>query len=675
MGRLPQMAGGPHPDRGSGGRRRRRSPRVRVRLPRRDRGVGARQGARPRGVRAGPRTGGRRDARRGEAACGPHAGRDGSRRLRPVGTRSHGPRIRGRRDRQEALLPHGPGRQEGRIVVGLDVRRRHLSRRPRLHPIRRGGHAGPQDEGHRPRHLPRFPAQPRDVRRSEGPPHRQRPSPGLRPARLGAHDEHVLRRGPRQEGRDRRGDEVRRADAQMDQRDGRSGRRVVPGRHTIGLPDREGRGRRARSRHDPDRRRVVDLEERRPGLEGDRPRRRDMRERRGGLRARGRRRTVHALQDRRRGRLTSTPSTSPRTRCGGRRPPGRAPPEPMRSPSPPGPPTTTTASSTDAARRSKPPSVPKAITRIRESAFRVANSNGILANHRGTLVFAYLTAKCGSKGKFGEGILKAMNTSTRPIDFAAHGATVARRAAENLRARAFKGKLPGVAVLDPLDLGEVFLTTVGSAVNGEDVHKGRSPWAGKVGADVASAGVTVRDRPRMPGGLASGVADDEGNATQDRTLLEAGRLKGFFADRKHAALLGVPAGNGYRRAVATVEGAYTRPAETEPSNLVVEPGRKSLEALLAEVDSGVYVEKFAAPEVNPLSGSFAMEVRNATLIKKGELADHVKVALLTGNFYDGLKNVVGVGRDLAPSHGFLTAPGCSYVPPMAFDGFELVGQA
>ena len=158
-------------------------------------------------------------------------------------------------------------------------------------------------------------------------------------------------------------------------------------------------------------------------------------------------------------------------------------------------------------------------------------------------------------------------------------------------------------------------------------------------------------------------------------MVEAGTLKSFFADRKHSALIGVPAGNGYRRAVATVEGAYTKPAETEPSNLVVEPGRKSLDALLSEVDSGVYVEKFAAPEVNPFSGSFAMEVRNATLIKKGELADHVKVALLTGNFYDGLKNVVGVGRDLTPTHAFLTAPGCAYVPPMAFDGFELVGQA
>src|SRR3989442_181884 len=168
---------------------------------------------------------------------------------------------------------------------------------------------------------------------------------------------------------------------------------------------------------------------------------------------------------------------------------------------------------TDAVTESKATSVPKAIFRIQEYAFRIANSNDVLANHRGTLVFAYLTAKCGSKGKVGEGILKAMNTSIRTIDFAHLGATVARRAAANLKARAFKGKLPGIAVLDPLDLGEVFLTTVGSAVNGEDVHKGRSPWAGKVGQEIASAGVTIPDRPRMSGGLASGVAADAGNPT------------------------------------------------------------------------------------------------------------------------------------------------------------------
>ncbi len=332
------------------------------------------------------------------------------------------------------------------------------------------------------------------------------------------------------------------------------------------------------------------------------------------------------------------------------------------------------SSFTDAATDLKGTSVPKAIFRIQDYAIRVANSNDVVANHRGTLVFCYLTAKCGSKGKFGEGIMKAMDTTVRAIDFPELGRTTSRRAAENLKARTFKGTLSGTAVFYPLDLGEMFIQTVGSAVNGENVHKKRSAWIDKVGKEIASVGVTIRDRPRMPKGLASCVVDDEGNATRDRTLVEAGILKTYVSDRHHAPLLGTTPGNGFRRAVATVEGSYTRPAETHVSNLVVEPGRMSLDALLAEVDHGVYVEKFAAPEVNEFSGSFAMEVRNATLIKKGELADHVKFALLTGNLYDGLKNVVGIGKDPVATHGFLSTPGCAYVPAMAFEGFELVGQ-
>src|SRR3989442_7849174 len=101
----------------------------------------------------------------------------------------------------------------------------------------------------------------------------------------------------------------------------------------------------------------------------------------------------------------------------------------------------------------------------------------------------------------------------------------------------------------------------------------------------------------MPGGLASGVADDEGNATRDRTLVEAGTLKGFFADRKHAALIGVPAGNGYRRAGATGERAYTRPAETGPSDLLVETGPKSLDTRPRANGCQGDLQQVVAPEV------------------------------------------------------------------------------
>lgn len=329
---------------------------------------------------------------------------------------------------------------------------------------------------------------------------------------------------------------------------------------------------------------------------------------------------------------------------------------------------------TGGVRDRKGASVPKAIFRMQDYAIRVSNSNAVDATHRGTLVFCATTAKVGSKDKVGEGILKALHTSLGALDYAAMGARVAQRAAENLAAKPFKGKMEATAVLDPMDLGEMILQTVGAAANGKNVHRKRSAWIGKMGQEVASVGVTIRDKPRLPRGLASCVIDDEGSATKDRTIVQAGILKGYLSDHYHARLLGVASGNGFRRAVATVEGAYARPAETETSNLVVEPGTRSLEKLIAEVDRGVYIEKFAAPEVNEYSGSFAQEVRNATLIKDGELREHVKFALLSGNFYEGLKKVVGIGRDLVPTHAFLSQPGCAYVPAMAFDGFELVGQ-
>ena len=327
-----------------------------------------------------------------------------------------------------------------------------------------------------------------------------------------------------------------------------------------------------------------------------------------------------------------------------------------------------------AAVETKGVSVPKATFRLQAYAQRIANSNGIDASHRGTLVFGYLTAKAGSGSDVGEGIVHGVRPALRNLDFPELGRTCARRAKENREAETYHGKLAGVAVLDPEEIGALFLQSVGAAVSGQNIQKKRSPWVGKVGQEVGSASLTIRDKPRMPGGILSATSDDEGAATKDRTLVGAGILKGYVTDTYHARLLGAEAGNALRRGAASLEGAYLHPAENAVSNLVLEPGVKSLEDLLAEVDRGVYVEKFAAPELNPFSGAFACEVRNATLIEKGERKAHVKYALLTGNFYDGLKYVDGFGRDLTPVPSFYGSPGCAYVPPMAFAGFELVGQ-
>jgi len=318
--------------------------------------------------------------------------------------------------------------------------------------------------------------------------------------------------------------------------------------------------------------------------------------------------------------------------------------------------------------------VPKGIFRVQDYELRVANSEGAEGSHRGTLVFLYFTAKSGTRTRAGEGIIKSLGVSLSQQDFQAIGKRLGARSVENLEASALREKIAGTVVMDPLDLGEMLIQTVGSAVNAEDVRRKRSPWQDKKGQKVASEGLNIADMPRLPAGLCSCAVDDEGNPTADRPLVADGILRDFVHDHYNAAILGGKGGNAFRRAVATVEGAYARPAQCSISNLVVEPGTQSLDEIIGSVQKGVYIEKLAAPEVNQFSGAFALEVRNAAIIEKGELKDHVKYALLVGNMFEGLKNVAATGRELRPSHGFLTATGCCYLPPMAFNGFELVGQ-
>lgn len=329
---------------------------------------------------------------------------------------------------------------------------------------------------------------------------------------------------------------------------------------------------------------------------------------------------------------------------------------------------------TSASHLRKDLSVPKGIFRVQDFEIRVVNSEGAEGAHRGTLVFLYFTSKSGTMTKAGEGIIKGLGTSLSQLDFRELGKRLGQRSIENLEATALKEKIAGTTLIDPLDLGEMLIQSVGAAVNGEDVRRKRSPWQDKKGERVASEGVGIIDMPRLQAGLASCAADDEGHPTADRPLVVDGILKDYVQDFYNSVHLGGKGGNAFRRPVTTVEGAYARPAQCSISNLVVEPGTKSMDDLVRSISKGVYVEKFAAPEVNPSSGAFALEVRNASLIEDGELSRHIKYALLTGNIFDGLKNVVGIGRDLMPSHGFLMNTGCCYLPPIAFDGFELVGQ-
>lgn len=318
------------------------------------------------------------------------------------------------------------------------------------------------------------------------------------------------------------------------------------------------------------------------------------------------------------------------------------------------------------AEETKSVKVPLGLLRLANYYMHVTNSLGVQFDHKGTMVFTHFTAKATSADKVGEGVEKEWSTRIGAIDFEKIGKSIAKKARGTLEAETFKGELKGVSLIDPVEASGL-LFVVEFATSSEQVNKQRSPWTNKLETEVASKEFTVEDDGRYPGGIRSALADDEGVKTFRKAVIENGILKSYIYDSYNANIAGVRAtGNGFRRGTRSIEGSFTRPVSCAPSNLIVKSGKKSQEEIILQVDKGVFVETFAAPEVNPITGGFSCEVRNATLIEKGDLTKHVKHALLTGNMYEQLKKVVFVGNDLK-------VVDCFVLPTIAFDGATLVG--
>ncbi|MHA1617343.1 MAG: TldD/PmbA family protein [Candidatus Njordarchaeales archaeon] len=300
--------------------------------------------------------------------------------------------------------------------------------------------------------------------------------------------------------------------------------------------------------------------------------------------------------------------------------------------------------------------------RISVFEFVVKNSLGVDFSHKGTLVYLFATAK----KEMGEGIIKRFSTSLKGINYQEAGEDLFERTKLASSARAFKGVKEVDAIIAPMEAAGI-LSVIPTAASGELINRRASPWINKLGQEIASKDLTVIDDGRLPGGLRSALADDEGVPTTKKPIIESGILKNYLFDTYNAGIAGTKStGNGFRRGVTSIEDAHTRPVSCEASNVIIQAGNKDLQDLISETDEGVLIYKFAYPQVDPISGNFGLEVRNAVLIENGSAETAIKHAILAGNIYTALRNISGLGKQQYFIENFL-------VPYIRFSKLQLVG--
>ena len=289
----------------------------------------------------------------------------------------------------------------------------------------------------------------------------------------------------------------------------------------------------------------------------------------------------------------------------------------------------------------------------------LATSTGLAAFDAATTCSLSVSALAGEGPGTQTGYAGEAGRSPDELDLEATAGRAVDRATRMLGARQPATRRVAV-VLEPSVVASL-LGVLGGVLTGEAVLKGRSPFADRVGEQVAT-GLTLVDDPTEALSLGAGMYDGEGLACRRTTLLDDGVLRGFLHDSWSA-----------RRAGTASTGSAVRGYASTPTAgamaLALAPGGLPFDGLIAAVGDGVLVQEVSGLHsgINAVSGDVSVGAEGL-VIRGGALAEPFREATIATTLQRLLLDVVAVGAD------FEWRPGGTGAPSLAVADISLGGS-
>jgi len=238
-------------------------------------------------------------------------------------------------------------------------------------------------------------------------------------------------------------------------------------------------------------------------------------------------------------------------------------------------------------------------------------------------------------------------------------ATIGQRAGERAVARLNPGKLasgPMPVLFDPR-VGSSMLGHLIGAITGSAIARRTSFLLEKLGERVFAAGITVRDDPLRPRGLRSRPFDGEGLPTAAIDIIADGVLTSWLMESASARQLGLqPTGHAVR--------GTGGPPGAGATNLFLQPGTASPDALMSDVKLGVYVTELIGQGVNGVTGDYSRGA-SGFAIRDGKLAEPVSEITIASNLKEMFLN-------LTPANDLVFRRAID-VPTLRIDGMTIAG--
>ncbi|HEU4820733.1 MAG TPA: TldD/PmbA family protein [Qipengyuania sp.] len=235
---------------------------------------------------------------------------------------------------------------------------------------------------------------------------------------------------------------------------------------------------------------------------------------------------------------------------------------------------------------------------------------------------------------------------------------IGREAGERAVARVNPGSIPSQAmpvVFDPR-VGSGLIGNLLGAMSGAAVARKASFLLGHEDEALFDRAIRVVEDPLRRRGLASRAYDGEGLATAPRALVENGRIFGWLTNAAAARQLGAPL-TGHASRGGGAPGITT-------SNVHMERGSLTPEALMADIADGFYVTDLFGHGANLVTGDYSRGAAGFRIVN-GERAGPVAEITIAGNLLD-------MFRALTPANDLAVLRAVN-VPTLRIDGMMVAG--
>lgn len=171
-----------------------------------------------------------------------------------------------------------------------------------------------------------------------------------------------------------------------------------------------------------------------------------------------------------------------------------------------------------------------------------------------------------------------------------------------------------------------FLGALCGGISGPAVARGISFLRDKLGQQVFASGINIVDDPHRDWGHSSSGFDGEGTVNRSMKLIENGRLTTWLLNSAASRQLKLAPTGHARRSMGGAPGAG-------PTNLHLEAGSLSREAMIGGIESGVLVMEMFGPSLNSNTGDWSVGV-SGYRISKGQIDHPVSEITVAGNLTD-----------------------------------------